>query len=198
MWAAIFSAYLLGSIPFGLIIHKLAGRGDIRAHGSGNIGATNVLRSGGKAAGIATLILDAGKGVAATLVARVLSGELSVEAAAAFVSVLGHCYPIWLGFRGGKGVATACGAYFPLAPVPMTLSLVLFAAVSLTTRIVSLASLAAGVALPLLILWWNPAGALLLWVVAALVLVVLRHRENISRLIAGRERRIGVEKERDA
>lgn len=197
-WAAIVSAYLLGSIPFGLIIHKLMGRGDIRAHGSGNIGATNVLRTGGRAAGIATLVLDAGKGAAATLLARALSGEPSVEAAAAFVSVLGHCHPIWLGFRGGKGVATACGAYYPLAPVPMTLSLALFGALSLTTRIVSLGSLAAGVALPLLILWWNPARALLLSVLAALALVVLRHRENISRLIEGRERRIGAEKERDA
>ncbi len=190
-WAILPGAYLLGSIPFGLILHRLTGRGDIREQGSGNIGATNVLRSGATAAGVATLLLDAGKGIAATLGAAALSDDPTVAAAAAFAAVLGHCHPIWLKFRGGKGVATACGAYFPLAPIPMALALAIFAGLFLTTRIVSLGSLGGGVALIAGILWLNPSRALLVSAAAALALVIVRHRENIGRLLAGNERRLG-------
>jgi len=198
VWAILLLAYGLGSIPFGLILHRFTGGGDSRTQWSGNIGATNVLRSGGKIAGIATLFLDAGKGVAATLGAMTLSDDPAVAAGAAFAAVLGHCHPIWLRFRGGKGVATACGAYFPLAPIPMTLALALFAAIFLATRIVSLGSLGAGVGLIALIVWMDPSLALLLSVAASLVLVIVRHRENIERLLAGRERRMGDGRQRDA
>lgn len=188
-WAAIAAAYLLGAVPTGYLLFRALSGEDIRRHGSGNIGATNVLRSGGKAAGIVTLLLDALKGSAAVLLARALAGE-PWDAAAAFAAVAGHCYPVFLRFRGGKGIATGCGAYLVLAPVPMAIALAVFLTVAAVTRIVSAGSIAAGVALPLAIAWWQPGRALLISVAAAVVLAIGRHHANIRRLLAGKEHRV--------
>jgi glycerol-3-phosphate acyltransferase PlsY len=200
--AGLAGAYLLGSIPFGLLLgRRLAGR-DVRALGSGNIGATNVLRSAGKLAGILTLLADALKGAAGYLLARALipepvageplaAGSLCLSAAL-LLPVLGHCYPVWLGFRGGKGVATALGvglaAWWPGALVCAAV----FAATAAATRWVSLASLAAVAALPVAVaLSPMQRGLLLPGALLLLLLVVLRHRSNIGRLLAGREPRLG-------
>jgi len=183
-------AYLLGSVPVGYILFKLFAGGDIRDKGSGNIGATNAFRAGGRGIGVATLLLDVAKGIAAVATARMLTGDPAWEAAAAFAAVLGHCYPITLRFRGGKGIATGCGAFGFLAPLPMGGALALFAATALLTRMVSLGSILAGLALPLLILTLQPSRPLMTSAVAAAALVIARHHQNIRRILAGRENRI--------
>ena len=189
-WALVAAlGYLAGSIPFGLLITRAMGLGNLREIGSGNIGATNVLRTGNKGAAAATLILDALKGAAAVLVARALWGETAgmVAGAAAF---LGHLYPVWLGFRGGKGVATFLGVLLALAwPV----GLIACATWALTAKIGKISSLAALVAAGTAPVWlWllGPQGSV--WPgLAMAVLVFLRHHENIARLRAGTEPRIG-------
>jgi glycerol-3-phosphate acyltransferase PlsY len=189
-WALVAAlGYLAGSVPFGLLITRAMGLGNLREIGSGNIGATNVLRTGNKGAAAATLILDALKGAAAVLVARALWGETAgmVAGAAAF---LGHLYPVWLGFRGGKGVATFLGVLLALAwPV----GLIACATWALTAKIGKISSLAALVAAGTAPVWlWllGPQGSV--WPgLAMAVLVFLRHHENIARLRAGTEPRIG-------
>lgn len=189
-WALVAAlSYLAGSVPFGLLITRAMGLGNLREIGSGNIGATNVLRTGNKGAAAATLILDALKGAAAVLVARALWGETAgmVAGAAAF---LGHLYPVWLGFRGGKGVATFLGVLLALAwPV----GLIACATWALTAKIGKISSLAALVAAGTAPVWlWllGPQGSV--WPgLAMAVLVFLRHHENIARLRAGTEPRIG-------
>ena len=183
--------YLLGSIPFGLILGKLAGLGDVREIGSGNIGATNVLRAGGKRLAALTLLLDAAKGTAAVLLAA-RWGEPAAMAAG-LGAFLGHLYPAWLGFRGGKGVATYIGVllglYWPAALAFCGIWLL----VALVTRYSSLAALGAAAAMPVLL------AALGDWRLAALalvftVLLFIRHRSNIERLIGREETRIGESK----
>ena len=188
--AAMLAAYLISAIPFGFLMFKLGGGGDIRRQGSGNIGATNVFRAGGKAVGIATLALDIGKGAFCVALARWVTGSTDWGAAAAFISVLGHCFPIYLGFKGGKGIATGCGAYGVLAPVPMGITLVVFLSAMLLSRMVSVGSICAGIALPVLVLWMRPDRALLVSVAASAALVMLRHKSNIGRIASGGERRI--------
>lgn len=188
-WLAVLAAYLLGSVPTGYLLYRWKAGGDIRRQGSGNIGATNVMRSGGKLAGILTLLLDALKGSAAVLAARQMAGE-PWDAVAAFAAVVGHCFPVFLGFRGGKGIATGCGAYLVLAPLPMAMALGVFLLTLLVTRIVSIGSITAGVTLPLAILWWQPDRALLWSVLAAVGLAIARHHANIRRILAGREQRV--------
>lgn len=183
-------AYLLGGVPFGLALHRFAGFGDIRTKGSGNIGATNVFRSAGKRLGIATLVLDIGKGALAVAVAGTLTEGSAWTAAAAVATVAGHCYPVYLGFRGGKGIAAGCGAYGVLTPGPTALSLLIFLSVMLTTRMVSAGSIVAGLSLPLLILWLQPQRAFLISAIATVVLVTWRHHGNIRRIISGGEHRI--------
>jgi glycerol-3-phosphate acyltransferase PlsY len=186
---ALLIGYALGAVPFGILLTRLAGAGDLRAIGSGNIGATNVLRTGRKGLAAATLLLDLGKGLAAVLIVRAwLPGE---ELAAAGAALVGHVYPAWLRFRGGKGVATyagiAFGAAWPLGLVYAAVWLGLIAA----TRISSLGGMGAAVAMPLvaLLLGLGPWVPLL----AALSLLVLyQHRGNIARLRAGTEPRIGA------
>src|SRR5262249_36550383 len=163
--------------------------GDIRRQGSGNIGATNVLRVGGTFAGVATFVLDAGKGAVAVLMTRSVAGS-PWDAAAAFAAVLGHCYPVFLRVRGGEGVATRGGAYARLAPVPIATSLAVFTTTPLTSRMVSAGSMAAGVVLPLAVLWLRPEPALRISVLAAAVLVIARHHANIRRILGGKEHRI--------
>ncbi len=180
--------YLLGAIPFGLILARLAGHGDIRRIGSGNIGATNVLRTGDKRLAAATLILDMAKGAVAVLVALPWGPEAAIAAAAG--AVFGHLFPAWLGFKGGKGVATALGVLLALAwPVGLACCAT-WLCVAAALRYSSLAALAA-LALAPVYAWLLTARADLTGFAAALAAVLwLRHRANIARLVAGREPRI--------
>jgi glycerol-3-phosphate acyltransferase PlsY len=187
------AGYLLGSIPFGLMVANLFGGADIRKQGSGNIGATNVTRVIGPAAGALTLLLDAGKGWAAVWVAsRFTHGMANAMILAGLFAILGHCFPAWLGFRGGKGVATAAGIFAALSPAALLAAAILFALVVWFWRFVSLGSLAAAAVLPLLVyLLWAPRFApppiVTLGSVAISVLVIFQHRANIGRLVRGEE-----------
>lgn len=187
---ALLAAYLISGIPFGYLLIKMRSGDDIRRSGSGNIGATNVFRTGGKGAGILTLVLDIGKGALSVWIVRLLTGEPAWEAAGALVAVAGHCYPVYLRFRGGKGIATGCGAYAVLAPLPMGLTLAVFLLTATVSRVVSLGSIAAGLALPFFVIWLRPEAPLLLSVAGAALLVIARHHENIRRLLRGGEHRI--------
>lgn len=183
--------YLMGSVPFGLILTRLTGGGDLRAIGSGNIGATNVLRTGKKGVAAATLLLDLGKGLAAVLVARhVWPGA---EPLAALAVVLGHCFPVWLKFKGGKGVATLMGVSLGLAwPIGLVYAVV-WLGVLFTSRISSLGGMSAAVAAPVAaVLFGHAAYVPVLGLLALLVLVL--HRENIARLRAGTEPKVGSKK----
>lgn len=187
LWAVI--GYLLGSIPFGLLLTRALGLGNLREIGSGNIGTTNVLRTGSKAAAAATLILDGGKGAAAVLLARSLAGEDAAQLAG-LMAFLGHCFPVWLKFQGGKGVATFLGLMLALAwPVGIACCLT-WIATAAVSRISSLSALVAALAAPL---WAYLLGypAVILLAVLLAAIVFWRHAANISRLLAGREPRIG-------
>ncbi len=187
---AILLAYLAGSIPFGLLITRALGLGDLRGIGSGNIGATNVLRTGNKAAAAATLILDAAKGAAAVLVARAVAGE-TAALLAGFAAFLGHLYPVWLKLRGGKGVATFLGVLLALAWPVGLIACATWALTAAVTRLSSLSALVAAATVPIWLLFLGPPGAV--WAgIAMAALVVLRHRTNIIRLRAGTEPRIGA------
>ena len=180
--------YLLGSIPFGLLLARLAGAGDIRAIGSGNIGATNVLRTGRKGLALATLLLDAVKGfLPAWLGWRYLGPDIAVLAGAG--AVIGHCFPVWLKFRGGKGVATAAGVVLALSPLVLAGGLVMFTVVLLATRIVSAASLAAALAAPVLAWWLGQIQFAELFLFLA-VLVFVKHHDNIRRILKGQENQL--------
>lgn len=182
-------AYLAGSIPFGIVMARLFGLGDLRKIGSGNIGATNVLRTGNKLAALLTLIFDAGKGGFAVLIARAVFAEDAGQIAG-FAAFLGHCFPIYLGFKGGKGVATWLGTLFALAwPVGIAAAMTWLATAGLF-RISSLAALVAALLTPLWawVLGFPTTIALL---VALTVLIYIRHHQNIGRILAGTESRIG-------
>lgn len=181
-------AYLLGSVPFGLLLTRLFGAGDLRAIGSGNIGATNVLRTGRKGLAVATLLLDLAKGAAAVLLARGLFP--GTEALAALAAVMGHCFPVWLRFNGGKGVATTMGVALGLAwPIGLAYAVVWLGVLG-ATRISSVGGMSAVVAAPLAaVLIGHDAYAPVLALLAVLVLWL--HRANIARLRAGTEPRIG-------
>jgi len=187
--AALLFGYLLGSIPFGFLLTRAAGLGDVRKIGSGNIGATNVLRTGRKGLAAATLLLDSLKGVAAVLLAGWYAPPLAL--AAGLGAFLGHLFPVWLGFKGGKGVATYIGVLLALAWQAGLVFAVAWIAVAAISRYSSLAALVAAVAAPLAAwLFGKPDVALLL--VALTILVFIKHRANISRLLAGTESRIGA------
>jgi acyl phosphate:glycerol-3-phosphate acyltransferase len=181
--------YLLGSVPWGLLLTRAAGLGDIRAIGSGNIGATNVLRTGNKGLAAATLLLDALKGVAALLIAEAVWGE-AAGLVAGFGAMLGHAFPVWLGFRGGKGVATGGGVLLAAAWWMGLAAALVWLAVAGATRLSSAGALAACAASPLVAL---AAGRtdLALFAAGIAALVVFRHRPNIARLLAGTEPKIG-------
>ena len=183
-------AYLLGSIPFGLVITRALGLGDLRGIGSGNIGATNVLRTGNKGAALATLVLDAAKGGIAVLVARAWVGEDGAQLAA-LCSFLGHLFPVWLGFRGGKGVATFLGTLIALAwPVGLA-ACATWGVVAAVTRISSLSALVAA-ALSTLWLIVFDRGEMVVLVVVLTVLVYVRHWKNLQRIKVGTEPKIGA------
>ena len=185
-------SYLLGSIPFGVVITRAMGLGDLRQIGSGNIGATNVLRTGNKGAAAATLVLDAAKGGVAVLIARRLVGEDAAQIAALF-AFLGHLYPVWLGFRGGKGVATFLGTLLALAwPVGLA-ACATWAVTAAVSRISSLSALVAAALSPVWLLVFGQSQMLLLVILLA-ALVFWRHAANIARLRAGTEPRIGARK----
>lgn len=184
------AAYLIGAIPCGLVLTRLMGLGDIRQAGSGNIGATNVYRVGGRGLGVATLVLDALKGLLPVLAALQLFPDspwkLSLVAAAAF---LGHCYPVYLGFKGGKGVATGLGIYLVLSPLAVLIALGVFAGVLWKWSYVSLASLCAAGIIPLLVVIFERSLPLFLVTLFISGMVIWRHRGNIERLLNGTENR---------
>jgi glycerol-3-phosphate acyltransferase PlsY len=188
----IFPGYLFGSVPFGLLLTRLAGLGDIRSIGSGNIGATNVLRTGNKGLAAATLLLDAGKGAFAVAVFRYL-GPPDAALWSGLGAVIGHLFPVWLGFRGGKGVATALGVLLAAAWPVGIISCAVWLIVAGFARLSSLASLAALAAAPLAAVFL--ASAEITWLALAMALLIIaRHHENIRRLIAGNEPRIGQQR----
>lgn len=205
-------SYLLGSIPFGYLLVRCFTGQDVRHTGSGNIGATNVARTGSRGLAVATLVLDALKGYGAVTFAfwlcrsslldvtaesgltKVAQTRFLLAALAAFCAILGHTFTVWLNFKGGKGVATAAGAFLALAPRALLLSLLLFVIVFGLSRYVSLGSMAAAAAFPLLAWWINPAERAttlaLLLMSASSLLIIVRHKDNIRRLLAGTENRL--------
>ncbi len=196
------AAYLLGSIPFGYLLVRIFRQQDIRSIGSGNIGATNVARSGAKGLGIATLLLDLGKAWLAVLLARHFAGGLApgqaydVAVGAAIAAIVGHCFPVWLGFRGGKGVASALGVFlaltWPSGLAILTVFLIIFA----ITRYVSLASILAAASFPLFGFHFvaTRTPVVTFGFLFIPLLVILKHHENIRRLLAGTESRFGAKK----
>lgn len=186
---ALLAGYLLGSVPFGVILTRLAGAGDLRQIGSGNIGATNVLRTGRKGLAAATLLLDALKGAAAVwLIAWLAPGNAVLAAAGAFI---GHCYPVWLGFKGGKGVATLMGIVLALYwPIGLVYAVVWLALLALL-RISSIAGMVAAVSAPVSAAVFGRFDEVFLLIALALI-VLWKHRANIDRLFAGTEPRIGA------
>jgi glycerol-3-phosphate acyltransferase PlsY len=186
--AAFLIGYLVGSVPFGLLLTRLGGAGDIRAIGSGNIGATNVLRTGRKGLALATLLLDILKGLLPAWLGYRCYGP-DVAVLAGLGAVVGHCFPVWLWFRGGKGVATAAGVMLALTPIVTLAALLVFALAFAATRIVSVASLAAAVAAPVVAWRLGHAQAAELYLAIA-ALVWVKHAGNIRRLLRGKERRL--------
>jgi len=197
-WGLLYlAAYLLGSIPFSYLVVKARTGKDVRTLGSGNVGATNVTRAAGKAAGVLAALLDVGKGAAAVLAARALGAPPAVTGGVAFAAVLGHCHPLFLRFRGGKGGATGAGALAVLAPPAALLTVLVLALMVLWKRYVSLGTVTAAAVSPLLVLLFQrlgklPAGGWLPLTAAAIAaLIVIRHHANLRRLRNGTEPRIG-------
>lgn len=186
-------AYLLGSIPFGVLVTRVLGLGDLRRIGSGNIGATNVLRTGNKGAALATLLLDGGKGALAVVLARALTGAEDAAQLAGLAAFLGHLYPVWLGFRGGKGVATFLGLMLALDWRVGLACCATWAVVVALTRISSIGALVAAALSPLWLLAFGE-GRMLLLAMILTVLIYIRHAANLARIKVGTEPRIGRKK----
>lgn len=187
------TGYALGSIPFGYLLVRLFRGEDVRKTGSGNIGATNVSRTS-PALGVATLLLDAVKGFAAVALTRYLyPGNISLLALAALFAIIGHMFPVWLGWRGGKGVATALGSFLGLAPRPVLIMVAVFLVVVAASRYISLGSIVAALCFPVFVIYiehYRMEPALL--VAAACLLIVVRHHENIRRLLRGSENKFSL------
>ncbi len=194
-WGLVALGYLLGSIPFGYLLVRASGGGDIRFRGSGNIGATNVARTSGWAVGVATLLLDSAKGFFAVWISGHFSGgDIRFMMYAGFAAILGHVFPVWLKFQGGKGVATALGVFLAICWPAAGVAIVLFLLVAVFWRYVSLASVSAAAALPLLVYLLYAPGhapptAVSVCTLLAAVVVIAKHRDNIERLLAGTEPR---------
>jgi len=187
-------AYFLGAIPFSYLITRWKTGGDIRNMGSGNVGATNVLRTSGKWSGLTALLLDVGKGVAAVYLGRALGGNEIWGAVAGFFAIIGHSFPVFLKFRGGKSVATGGGAFLVLCPLGIISSIVLFIVMLLIFRIVSLGSITASASFPLFAwLYGAEKGIVIMGAISALW-IILRHSENVVRLLRRTERKIGERK----
>jgi glycerol-3-phosphate acyltransferase PlsY len=190
-------AYLLGSIPFGYVLVKVFRKEDIRSTGSGNIGATNVARSGAKGLAIATLLLDLGKAFVAVKIAQHLApGNYDVAVAAAEAAIIGHMFPVWLGFRGGKGVASALGVFLALTWPSALATLGIFIVIFLLSRYVSLASIAAAAAFPVFGFYFVHARTPMVYAgfIFIPLLIIAKHHQNIRRLLAGTENRFGSRK----
>jgi glycerol-3-phosphate acyltransferase PlsY len=183
-------AYLLGSIPTGLVLSKALAGIDPRQGGSRNIGATNVMRTAGKALGAVTLIGDVLKGVIPVCIVLLLERGQGWVAGAGLAAFLGHCFPIYIGFRGGKGVATALGIYLPLAPLAVLVNIFVFAGALSISRMVSVGSISAAVAMPLLIWLWGYPLPYLILSLCVDAIIIYRHKENIKRLMQKRENRL--------
>jgi acyl phosphate:glycerol-3-phosphate acyltransferase len=209
---AALTAYLFGSIPFGYLLVRLVRKEDIREKGSGNIGATNVIRSGSKGLGALTFLLDVLKGFSAVALCGLVGGRAglapdvraNVVALAALFAILGHIYTVWLGFKGGKGVATAFGVFLALAPWAALAALGVFVVIFAVSRYVSLGSILSAAAFPAFALWIPDALRIPRspWTTAVLflapIIVILRHRQNIARLVSGKEYRFGASRANDA
>jgi acyl phosphate:glycerol-3-phosphate acyltransferase len=192
VFALLGAAYLVGAIPFSFLVARWFGVSDVRRVGSGNVGATNVMRSAGKAAGLLAFALDAAKGAAAALLTERIEPPGSiVPALAAVCAVLGHMYPVWLRFRGGKGVATGAGAFVPLAPAATGIACVVFAVTLAVTRYVSAGSIASAAALVALSFALGSPPAVAWSAAFVTALVIWKHRANLRRLANGTESRVG-------
>jgi glycerol-3-phosphate acyltransferase PlsY len=192
MVSAVLAAYLIGSIPFALILARRWSVSDLRLVGSGNLGAANVMRASGVKAGVLVALLDMSKGALSVWLARQLTTDAVAPAVAGLAAIVGHIYPVWVRFRGGKGVATACGVFSILTPLAVPPALALFLAVVWATKYISLGSLVASVALPPLAYFTGSSGPAFAAACGAAILIVFRHRSNFERLRAGTERRIGA------
>jgi glycerol-3-phosphate acyltransferase PlsY len=192
MAAIIVLAYLIGSIPFALILARRWSIADLRLVGSGNLGAANVMRASGVKAGVLVALLDMSKGALSVWIARQLSADGVAPAAAGLAAIVGHIYPVWIRFRGGKGVATACGVFSVLTPLAVPPALALFLAVVWITKYISLGSLVASIALPPLAYFTGSSAAAVAAACGASAIIAFRHRSNVARLRNGTERRIGA------
>jgi glycerol-3-phosphate acyltransferase PlsY len=188
---AVLLGYLTGSIPFAFLLARLRGV-DVRVLGSGNVGATNVMRTTGTGRAIAVMALDLSKGIAAVLVAHALEARTPLVALAGVATIVGHIYPVWLRFHGGKGVAVAAGVFAVLAPVAMIATATLFVSVVSFTKYVSAGSIVATLALPPAVWLSGAPAAFVEAAAAASALILFRHRANVARLLTGTERRMGV------
>jgi acyl phosphate:glycerol-3-phosphate acyltransferase len=185
-------AYLIGSVPFALLLARRWGAADLRRIGSGNLGAANVLRASGVKAGVLVAVLDITKGAVSVMLAQRFTDHAAVPAAAGLAAIVGHIYPVWLRFRGGKGVATACGVFSVLTPFAIPPVLGIFVVAVWLTKYISLGSMLASVALPpIAYATGSPAPAVAAALVASAI-IVFRHRSNVVRLRTGTERRIGA------
>jgi glycerol-3-phosphate acyltransferase PlsY len=193
------SAYLVGSVPFSYLVARLFGVADVRKVGSGNVGAANVMRSAGKAAGVLAFLLDAGMGAAAAVLARERApGSALLPPLAAATAVIGHMYPVWLRFQGGKGVATGAGAFLPLVPAATISSFLVFLVVTAATRYVSLGSVAGALSLAVAVFVAESPAPVRVTAVLVAALVVWKHRGNLERILRGTERRLGDRGQRAA
>ena len=184
-------SYLLGSVPFGYILVRASKGADIRKTGSGNIGATNVYRKS-RWAGVATLLLDAGKGYLAVMIAAWISGDGVWTAIAALCAVIGHVFTVWLRFRGGKGVATGCGAYLAIAPLSVATTLVVFILILVLTRYISAASIVCTALFPLWALLYGCPAEIVLWSAPGCILIIAKHHQNIRRIFMRTESRFSL------
>ena len=202
LWGLVVLGYFLGSIPFGYLLVRATGGGDIRQIGSGNIGATNVARTSGWSVGIATLLLDAAKGfLAVWLSGHFTGGDVRIMIFAGLAAILGHVFPVWLQFKGGKGVATALGVFLAICWTATAAAVLLFLLVALFYRYVSLASISAAAALPLLVYLLYAPGhapptAVSVSTLLAAIVVIAKHRGNIERLLAGTEPRFEMSRKK--
>jgi acyl phosphate:glycerol-3-phosphate acyltransferase len=187
---AVTFAYFVGSIPFAYLLSRQQGI-DLRRTGSGNVGASNVLRTTGLRAAVLAMVLDGVKGTIAVVLAQLLSAGVVTSVAAAFASIVGHVYPIWLRFRGGKGVATAAGAFVVLAPEALGVASCVFVIAVIATRFISVGSIAGALTLAIVAAFSDVPGVIAIGATASTVIIIYRHRDNLVRLVSGTERRIG-------
>jgi len=190
LWPVVLG-YLLGSVPFAFVLARRLGHVDLRTSGSGNVGATNVFRTSGPLLGLAALTLDVAKGAATIVLAQHFATDAATPTAAGIAAVMGHVYPIWLRFRGGKGVATACGVFAMLAPLATAAVCLVFVIIVWWTRYVSLGSVVAAILFAPVAYWRGAPQTVVIGGLVAAAVIVGRHRSNLIKILAGSERRVG-------